>query len=82
MLGSRALSVVHLTVAPGVASLNPSSARWPHSFKETDHEIISMVILYFLLIQEERLSVAGKNMCTKYCLIICAQRIKSAQEKD
>ena len=31
---------------------------------EIDHEIISMVILSFPLIQEGQLSVSGERMCT------------------
>ena len=37
-----------------------------HCFMEIGHEIISMVILSLLLIQEEKLSVTGERMCTKY----------------
>ena len=35
-----------------------------HSFVETDHEILSMVILSLLLIQEGQLSVSDERMCT------------------
>ena len=35
-----------------------------HSFVEIDHEIFSMVILSFPLIQEGQLSVSGERMCT------------------
>ena len=35
-----------------------------HNFVETDHEVISAVILPLLLIQEEQLSFTGKSMCT------------------
>ena len=37
-------------------------------FVEIDHEIISIVILSFLLINEELLSVTSKNMYMKYWL--------------
>ena len=37
---------------------------WQHSFVEIDHEIFSMVILSFLLIEEGQLSVCGERMCT------------------
>ena len=36
-----------------------------NTFLETDHEIISMVILLLPLIQEGLLSVTSENMCTK-----------------
>ena len=35
-------------------------------FVETDHEMVSTVILPLLLIQEGQLSIIGKSMCTKY----------------
>ena len=35
-----------------------------HFFVEIDHEIFSMVIFSFQLIQEEQLSVSGEGMCT------------------
>ena len=37
---------------------------WQHSFLEADHEIFSVVILSFLLIQEGQLLVSGERMCT------------------
>ena len=40
----------------------------PHSFVEIDHEIFSMVILSLSLIQEGKLSVTSKRMCTEYWL--------------
>ena len=36
------------------------------SILKIGHEIISMAILSFPLIQEGQLSVTGENMCTKY----------------
>ena len=42
---------------------NPRRAR-QHSFVEIDHEIFYTVILSLPLIQEGRLSVSGKRMCT------------------
>ena len=36
----------------------------PAEFVEIDHEIFSMVILSFPLIQEGQLSVSGERMCT------------------
>ena len=39
-----------------------------HSFVETDHEIFSTVILSLPLIQEGKLSVTCKRMCTEYWL--------------
>ena len=33
-----------------------------HSFVETDHEIVSMVILFLLLFQEGQLSVSGESV--------------------
>ena len=41
---------------------------WQHSFIEIDHEIFSVVVLSHLLIQEEQLSVSGKNNVHKYRL--------------
>ena len=38
-----------------------------HSFVEIDPEIFSTVILSLLLIQEGKLSVTCKRMCTEYC---------------
>ena len=35
-----------------------------HSFVETDHEILSTVILSLPLIQEGQLPVSGERMCT------------------
>ena len=35
---------------------------WQHSLMEFDHEIYSMVILSFLLIQEGQLSVSGERL--------------------
>ena len=59
-------SVDHLDAHPTgdqeVAGLTP--ARSQHSFIEIDHEIFSAVILSLPLIQEGRLSVSGKRMCT------------------
>ena len=52
-----------LTADPGVASLIPA---WSHTFVEIDHEIISTVILLFLLIQEGLLSVTKESICMKY----------------
>ena len=40
----------------------------PHSFIEIDHEIFSTVILSLQLIQEGKLSVTCKRMCTEYWL--------------
>ena len=37
-------------------------------FVEIDHEIFSTVILYLLQIQEGKLSVTCKRMCTDYWL--------------
>ena len=34
------------------------------SYVEVDHEIVSTVVLPFILIQEGHLSVSGKSMCT------------------
>ena len=48
---------------PGGRRFNPRQVR-QHSFVEIDHEIFSMVILSFLLIQEGQLSVSGERMCT------------------
>ena len=45
-----------------------SRGRWPHTFVEMYHEIISRVVLPFLLIQEGQMSVSGESMCTKYWL--------------
>ena len=45
---------------PGGRGFNPNR----HSFKETDHEIFSAVILPLPLIQEEKLLVFGERMCT------------------
>ena len=39
-----------------------------HSFVEIDHEIFSLVILSLLLIQEGKLSVTCKRICTEYWL--------------
>ena len=48
--GSVGPSVVSPTADPGVAISIPSRSR---TFMEIDHEIISMVILFIPLIQEE-----------------------------
>ena len=40
----------------------------PQTFVEIYHEIISMVILPFPLIQEGQMSVSGESMCTKSLL--------------
>ena len=48
---------------PGGRGFNRHRGR-QHSFVEIDHEIFSMVILSFPLIQEGQLSVSGKRMCT------------------
>ena len=53
------------TADPGISRLIPA---WSHNFLEIDHEIISMVILLFPLIQEGLLSVTSESMCTKYWL--------------
>ena len=37
-------------------------------FVEIDHGIISTAIRHLPLIQEEKLSVSGESMCTKYLL--------------
>ena len=39
-------------------------------FLEIDHEIITVVMLPLLVIQEGKLSVTGKNTCTKYWLTV------------
>ena len=53
----------YLTADPGVASLIPAQS---HTFVETDHEIISTVVLPSaeLIIQEGLLSVTSESMCT------------------
>ena len=48
---------------PGGHGFNPRRGQ-QHSFVEIDHEIFSMVILSFPLIQEGQLSVSGERMCT------------------
>ena len=58
-LVSNAQSTAHVTTYPG-----PQTGLI--TFVEIDHEIISTVILPFLLIQEGQLSVTGKV----YALII------------
>ena len=60
-----AQSVAHLTANPGVSS---SILAWSHTFVDTDHEIISTVILLLALIQEGMLSVTSESMCMKYWL--------------
>ena len=35
-----------------------------HSFMAIDHEVLSTVIFFLLLIQEGQLSFSGKKMCT------------------
>ena len=57
--------VAKWTADPGVGSLILARS---HTFVEIDHEIISMVILLFLLIQEGVFSVTSQSMCTKYWL--------------
>ena len=59
----------------GVASFIPAQS---HIFLEIDHEIISTVILYLLLIQEGLFSVTSEIMCRKYCFNCL---VKLAQEK-
>ena len=58
-------SVTSLSADPVVAS---SILVWSHTFVEIDHEITSMVILLFPLIQEGLLSVTSESLCTKYWL--------------
>ena len=65
ILGLVALSVASQTTDLRVASSIPA---WSHTFLETDHEIISIIILILLLIQEGLLSVTSESMCTKYWL--------------
>ena len=48
---------------PGGRGFKPRQGR-QHSFVEIDHEILSTVIFYLLLIQEGQLSVSGERMCT------------------
>ena len=48
---------------PGGRWFNPRRG-WQYSFVEIDHEIFSMVILSFPLIQEGQLLVSGKRMFT------------------
>ena len=44
----------------------PSSiSAWSHTFVEIDHEIISTVVLFLPLIQEELLSETRESICTK-----------------
>ena len=64
-LGPIAQSVASTTGDSGVPSSIPARS---HTFVETDHEIISTVILFLLLIQEGLLSVTSKSLCTKYWL--------------
>ena len=54
----------YLTADPGQGVLS-SILAWSHTLEETDHEIISMVIL---LPQEGLLSVTSECMCTKHWL--------------
>ena len=63
--GPVAQLVASRTADPGIASLILERS---HTFMEIDHDIISMVILLFLLIQEGLLSVTSESMCTLYWL--------------
>ena len=66
---SVAQSDAHPTGVHEVMSSNFQPCRvWQHSFIEIDHEIFSVVVLSHLLIQEEQLSVSGKNNVHKYRL--------------
>ena len=47
---------------PGGRGFDPRRGQ-QHSFVEIDHEIFSMVVLSFPLIQERQLSVSGERMC-------------------
>ena len=61
-------SVISQTGDPGVTSLSPARS---HTFMETDHEIISKVILLLPLIQEGLLSVTSK---------VCAHKTSNKQK--
>ena len=58
-------SVTSLTAHPGVMSLITSRS---HIIVEIDHEVFSLAILLFPLIQEGLLSVTIESMLTKYWL--------------
>ena len=60
--GPVAQSVTSPIADQGVSSLIPARS---HSFMEFDHEIISMFILLFLLIQEELLSELQAKVCAQ-----------------
>ena len=66
-LGSIVQVVACLTACPGVCS-KPSSQ--PHNFRWDWPWIISTVILPLLLIQEKKLSVSGKSLCTSAGLLL------------
>ena len=51
----------HLTGDKEAVGLTPASRQ--HSFMEIDHEILSTVIFFLLLIQEGQLSVSGERIC-------------------
>ena len=55
----------YLTADSGVASSIPARS---HTFVETDHVIISTVILLPSANSRRILSVTSERMCTKYCL--------------
>ena len=59
-MGPIAQLVASPSADRGIASLIQALS---HTFVEIDHEIISKVILLFLLIQEGLLSVCAQNMC-------------------
>ena len=58
---SRVLSIKGFSI--GGHGFDPRQGQ-QHSFMEIDNEIFSTVILSLPLIQEGKLSVSGKRMCT------------------
>ena len=62
--GPVAQLVASFTADPGIKSLISACS---HTFVEIAHEIISMVILLFPLIQEGLLSVTSESMCIISC---------------
>ena len=77
-VGKKIFTSLQGPVAQSEASLNAdlrvvsSIQAQSHTFLETDHEIISTVLL-LPLIQDELLSVTSKPICTKYWLTALSQ---------
>ena len=58
-----------IKVEQSVVSSIADTGTGPNTFVEVDHEIFSIVIFLFSVIQEGILSVTSESVCKKYCLV-------------